>query len=462
MLNKNKYEVLKVMVNVLIHFRLFILCLLIFHLITYGEAMLQLFSKFQDVQLLIISLMMSVIILLSILYFKINGNKNNNITNRKSKNRLCMLVIVVALQCLTITIIWNLLAPFCKENSWLKGLYAPLFIAVPGYMIWYWRDKHKETDLANTKKDLDIKEMSTDWENYFKWIEIASDESKSDIVRADSIDALSIYFDKGEMYSKKVFNFYKNFLDDFWNKIMLSDWSIKIYRQCVNDSHELPSLYKEEIIDNIESTINKCEGSQDLALGCDKYSLLKREFEEKLSVNENLFIKMLNISLDLNMISPNMNFNEIYKHIPLYIKAIHEVIINQLLKDKKIILCGPLNLSFSRIDMKSFSECDLRNLNFSYSTFASTNFTNCQFFGVNFDNSYFGEVNFMGNTFSNCENLKNLKLMTCFFNDNTFDASYFSNCSFKHYSLGQYKKINNLEENELFQNCSFEFEESGD
>ncbi|UDQ97910.1 hypothetical protein AAEX28_13075 [Lentisphaerota bacterium WC36G] len=409
--------------------------------------MINFFSGFHMMQTLIALLMIGTIVISLVLYSK---NNKKEIADNGSKNKLFMLILVVAMQCLIITLFWNQLAPFGKEHNWLKSIYAPLFIAVPGYMMWYWRDKHKESDIKHTKKDLNIKEQSADWDNYFKWIEIASDETKSDNVRASAIQALATLYNK-EPLTNQVHLFYKNFLNQFWNDLKLSNSIIIYLKECEKFSNIYGQVYQK-----IEERIER----EDALLSCfgENFEKEKNEIKNFSDLQKLIFeAKSLIFFINDNKIPIHDHgsyISKIAKKLPLYIKTIHEVLLDQLERNKK--LNGSINLSFSRIELKDFSKCELNNISFKYSILFSNTFKNCIFDGTSFRYCYFNDISFENNNFNEVEINKSF----CYYvsiQKNHYTNSFFRNstlkyCQFKDNDVTKIKSWENIPL--FFENCS--------
>ncbi|UDQ96979.1 pentapeptide repeat-containing protein [Lentisphaerota bacterium WC36G] len=371
-----------------------------------------------------------------------------------SKERLTTLIYIVSFELLCIITQWQNIHQLLGNYEWLKPIAFSIVAAIPATYLWYWRDKHKVKDHQQKEDEINLQKSTNDWENYFKWIEIACDETKSDNLRASAIKALSTYYDKGQDYANQVNEFYKNYLNEFWGKFNFSSTYINEARRYSNttifqfsENIDFLSFY------NDTPKNNENDDCSDIAI---------KEFKEKAKFNEKLtqyLTVIYTLEDDKDVL---LRFvEEAYKHIPLYIKETHNIVLSHLKTDKYL---SNFNLSFANIHMKYFYQCKIFNVNFNYSKMNRTNFRNCEFDNTNINHANLFRVNFLENSFFQ-SGFYNCNVQNGCFDDSKFDESIigfrhisFKNCSFNFLKQGKnsgnYKKNHDL----FFDNCTLKNE----
>ena len=144
---------------------------------------------------------------------------------RKLARRTMIILCVVSIQLLLTSFFWSTIKCFCNNNTWLSNLFPILFAAIPGFFIWYW--KHESTLKAQlyTKKDLQAKEAAINLENCLKFIDIIEEKVQKESSKIMAVNALGRYYYKGGDFPALVHQFFKDYLNDYWNEKKLRKYS---------------------------------------------------------------------------------------------------------------------------------------------------------------------------------------------------------------------------------------------
>jgi uncharacterized protein YjbI with pentapeptide repeats len=235
------------------------------------------------------------------------------------------LLFIVFFEILLLCNFWNYIEDFISDDKrveWLKGLLPILVAAIPAYLIWSWRDTNRLQELAHQADELELKENNDAWENFIKFQKIAEDKKceHSAGTRATAIFALGEYYDReGTKFPRQVHAFFKNFLDEFWDK-----------QEAYHDFLGNYKYYDDILVKSIHGLGNTPWG--EIAIERKKYLTCIEKLEE---VN-----------------------------IPEYIKAVHEVIADKSYNEinGKNIFHKMNNLSLERFNL-SFANLRQINLN---------------------------------------------------------------------------------------------------
>ena len=314
-----------------------------------------------------------------------------------------ILIFVVLIEIAVLCIFWKQIEAFISEGKrveWLKGL-LPLFMAaIPAYLLWHWRDTNRRQELTHQARELKLKEDNAAWTDFIKYQKIAEDRNNehSDGTRAAAIFALGEYYGReGTQFPQQVHSFFKNFLDEFWDK--------------QETYHEY--MEKLEIYNKAAETYNEKIKNKDTASSKD-YQTEK----ELLLVSVG---KLGNIKL------------------PEYIKAVHKVIKDKSDKIKlnnknlfhyenKLIFYG-FNLTHADLREANFSGAILRFPTFAGAMLAKINLNLAALYSANLNNAYLGGAN-LNNTFLGYANLTDAYMQEADFRSAEFHRTNCSSASF--------------------------------
>ncbi|MDD3118585.1 MAG: pentapeptide repeat-containing protein [Victivallales bacterium] len=98
--------------------------------------------------------------------------------------------------------------------------------AIPACVLWFYRDRAKQIDqeqtkesLAQTERELRLKEDNDAWDNFCKYQKIVEEENTSDAQKTSAVFALGNYYQRqGTKFPRMIHAFYKHELEKYWNQ----------------------------------------------------------------------------------------------------------------------------------------------------------------------------------------------------------------------------------------------------
>ncbi|MCP3968330.1 MAG: hypothetical protein GY750_02385 [Lentisphaerae bacterium] len=400
------------------------------------------------------------IIIIYFLYFIYQKFKLKDKKLLEGSLRKHFLSLTVLIELLIIVIFFEKISPFIKGNEWLKGI-LPLFMAaVPGYLIWHWRDENKRKDQEHVEKELSIKENTYLW-NFFrknqKIIEWERNEQNfviSEAQKVSAVFALGEYYKKeGTDFPKQVHEFFKEILNNFWE----------------NNEPSKSLFENERILDFLEkyireSAYEEAEKAQELKV---KLKLLDIKLQAPENIEQLLEVKS---TLESKIAELSSKLKEI--KIPRHIQSIYEVIYKtsfyiynnnfKIFHNKNLSLSGFkfINTKFEgyTIDSADLSNAYLINVNIQKNTMSKTiyktNFSNSCLINMFFMKISFKEISFECSKFINIR-FYGCKFINCHFNSLSIKNSQLSGVDFSGFFKNKYCETIYIENSRL-EGCNFQ------
>ncbi|MFA6715295.1 MAG: pentapeptide repeat-containing protein [Victivallaceae bacterium] len=364
-----------------------------------------------------------------------------------------ILISIVLVEMVVLYYFWDRIEGFITKGTrpqWLKDLLPLFVVAIPAFLLWHWRDidkkevlaqgkqnlgqkdrdleqkdrdleqkdrdlEQKDRDLEQKDRDLNLKEENNFWDNFIKYQKMAEDKANehSNATRAAAIYALGEYYGReGTKFPLQVHIFFKNFLDDFWDKQ-------EIY-------HEYLELCK-------EYTLTGVMWDDILEKGLVKRKAYIAKLRDYDSQKDPLIVAANKIK-DMKL--------------PEYIKAVHEVIQdksneiqlnnkNLFHYDNKLSLQG-FNLVNAVLCRANFTGANLRDADLTGANLALVNLTGAVLEMANFSCSYADKINLCQAVFSG------IRLNGARITNAILIGTYFSSEKHLHMADFKYAKYSNI------------------